>query len=168
MSKEIVIVAAFGINREIGKDNQLPWSIKAEMDHFRKTTLKGTVLMGTNTALSIGTVLKGRKNLVLTKRGKAPFPGQISVASLEEALSHTETDSLMIIGGESLYRQFMPVADKLIVSHIDVEVPDADAFFPEIDPAVFKQTSADIHLSNDEITPNFAVWEFVRIKPTEH
>lgn len=165
MSKEIIIVAAFGINREIGKDNKLPWSIKAEMDHFRKTTIKGTVLMGTNTALSIGSVLKGRKNLVLTSRGKAPFPGQISVTSLEQALAHTETDSLMVIGGESLYRQFMPVADKLIVSHVDLEVPGADAFFPEIDPEVFKQTSADVHLSNDDTTPNFAVWEFDRIKP---
>lgn len=163
MSKKIILVAAFGVNREIGKDNALPWKIPAEMAHFRRTTMGKTILMGSKTALSIGKVLPGRKNLVLTTKGKAPFAGQIAVDSIETALKHTDGDELLIIGGQSLYEQFMPLADELIISHIDVEVPGADAFFPAIDEDVeFTQTYADVRLSNDENIPHFAIWHFRR------
>jgi len=165
MNKKITIVVAHGKNLAIGVGNKLPWSIRAEMDHFRKTTMGHAILMGSNTARSIGKPLPGRKNLVLTSQKQSPVPGMTPVHSLKEALGHVDGDELMIIGGESLYREFMPVADRLIVSYIDLDVPDADAFFPEIDKEVFTHVSTDLHLSNSADTPHFAIWEFDRIAP---
>lgn len=163
MSPKIVIVAAHGRNREIGKDNKLPWSIPAEMKHFRRTTLGRTLLMGRKTAESLGGALKQRTNLVLTRSNTVPYEGMIPVASLKEALEHATKDNsdLLIIGGEEVYRQFVDQADTLIISYVSVDVPDADAFFPEIDDALFVQTSAVPHLSDNE-APDFAVWTFER------
>lgn len=161
MNKTITIVAAHAKNRAIGVRNKLPWSIRAEMDHFRKTTMGHAILMGSNTARSIGKALPGRKNLVLTSQQKSPIPGMTPVHSLREALAQVEGDELMIIGGESLYREFLPVADRLIISYIDLDVPDADAFFPEIDSS-FEHTTTDLRLSNKPDVPHFAIWEFQR------
>ena len=162
MTPKIVIVAAFGRDHAIGQNNTLPWKIKREMQHFRRTTLNQTVLMGRKTAESIGAALKDRKNLVLTRSGKAPYPGQIAVSSIEEALTKTDGDSLMVIGGAEVYELCLPLADRLIISYIAVDVPNADAFFPTIDDAVFRMESAVPHRSDGD-DPDFAIWTFNRI-----
>lgn len=162
MSPKIVILAAHGRNREIGKDNTLPWNIPAEMKHFKRSTIGRTVLMGRKTAQSLGGALKNRTNLVLTHGDTAPYRDMIPVASLEEALEHVEGSELVIIGGEQVYRQFIDRADKIVVSYISIDVEGADAFFPEINLDIFEQTGAEPHLSEMPDTPDFAIWTFER------
>lgn len=165
--KTITMVAAHGRNREIGKDGRLPWKIPSEMAHFRKVTMGHAVLMGRVTAESIGKPLPGRKNLVLTSATRSPVPGMTPVHSLAEALRQVEGDELMIIGGEMLYKEFLHQADRLIVSYIDLDVPDADAFFPKVDPAEFAHNGSEVHLSNGEDTPHYAIWYYDRIAPKQ-
>jgi len=160
---KIVLLAAYARNRAIGRNNTLPWSIRSEMAHFRRVTMGHTVLMGRHTAESIGSALKGRKNLVLTHRDTAPYSGQRAVRSLQDALKQTEGDTLIVIGGEQLYRQCLPLADELIITYVAMDVPDADAFFPEIDET-FEQLSAEPHLSDSD-EPDYAIWRFQRRVP---
>ena len=132
MKPKIVLVAAMGLHREIGRRNTIPWRIPTEMQHFKRATLDTTVVMGRLTAESIGMKLPRRKNLVLTSHKQAPYPGQTPVRSMEEAIALTTTQELMVIGGSKVYELFAPVADRMILTNVDVVVAGADAFFPEI------------------------------------
>jgi len=157
---KIVLVAAYARDRVIGRNNTLPWSIRSEMAHFRRVTMGHTILMGRRTAESIGCALKGRKNLVLTHRDTAPYEGQHVAHSLQDALKQVEGDTLIVIGGEQLYRLCMPLADELIITYIAMDVPDADAFFPEIGEE-FEHVSSEPHLSESD-EPDYAIWRFRR------
>ena len=168
MSVKIIMVAAHGKNREIGRGNKLPWRIPAEMQHFKRYTLGRTILMGRKTAESLGSALKQRNNLVLTHGDTAPYPDMIPVSTLQEAVEFTRSrggSELVIIGGEEVYRQFIEQADKLIISYVSIEIPDADAFFPEIPEDLFEMTSAVPHLSDTPSIPDFSVWTFERFVP---
>ena len=132
MKPKIILVAAMGLNREIGVRNTIPWHIPSEMLHFKRVTLNTTVVMGRLTAESIGMKLPKRHNLVLTSHGQAPYPGQTPVRSLHEAIAQTKTPELMVIGGSKVYELFAPLADRMILTSVDITVGDADAFFPVI------------------------------------
>lgn len=161
MTPTIVIVAAHGRHRELGRQNTIPWTIKEDMRHFRRVTMGKTVLMGRKTAESIGRPLSGRKNLILTRGDTPPYPGQSVVHSLEEALAQTDGDELMVIGGGEVYAQTLPLADKLIITYVAIDVPDADTFFPEVDQSLFTMTSAVPHMS-ETADPSYAFWTFQR------
>lgn len=136
------VVAMSTRNYAIGKTNTLPWKIPSDMARFKAITSHHVVLMGTKTALSIGRVLPNRVNLVLTRSGKAPYSGQIAVASMDEAIrvakEHTAAmpsakQVLYVIGGEAVYREAIPYLTGQHVTLIDVAVPGADAFWPQAD-----------------------------------
>lgn len=163
----IIIVAAHARNNAIGRDGKLPWSIKEEMNHFRRVTMGHAVVMGRKTAESIGRFLVGRKNIVLTTQDRAPFPGQIIATSLQEAAEIAGHDEdLYVIGGAQVYRDAFPLADRLIISYISMDVPDADAFLPDVDESVFqmRRDLTEVHASNDPSVPDFAIWTFDRIR----
>lgn len=161
MNKKLIIVAAMGENREIGMDNKLPWSIPADMAHFRKLTMGQTLLMGRKTAESIGFKLKGRDSLVMTHQDRAPYPGQHVVRSLEEAFERSPGD-LYLVGGAQLYRDYIHLADELHITYVAKTIPEADAFFPEIDMKLFQQISAMPYLPEDPNIPDYAFWVFRR------
>lgn len=124
----ITLIAAIGKNREIGKDNQLLWDIPEEMKVFIEHTRNKTVLMGRKTFESIGKPLPNRKNIVISK-SVSEIPGTTVYSSLDSALQHECTD-VVVIGGEQIYRLALPLSDELILSHVNVEYPDADSYFP--------------------------------------
>ncbi len=128
----ITVIVACGLNRAIGKDNGLLWRLPDDMRLFRANTLGRTVLMGRNTAESIGRALPKRRNLVWTSRDEAPFPGQEVVHSLEEALNLTGGDELCVIGGARVYAHALPVARRLKITVVE-DAPEADTFLPPID-----------------------------------
>lgn len=164
MTPKIIVIAARGRNREIGKNNKLPWHIPAELQHFKRYTLGRTILMGRKTAESLGKALPQRNNLVLTHADSAPFPNMIPVSSLEEALEFTvanDGSELVIIGGEDVYRQFIHRADKLIITYVSTIVLGADAFFPEVDESVFEITKTEPHLNDNG--PDYAIWTYERL-----
>lgn len=135
ISTAISIVVAMGKNRVIGANNALPWQLPKDMERFRQLTMGKPVIMGQKTFASLSKALPGRTNIVLTLDKKFQAPGCFMAHSIEEALQiakEKNTKEAMIIGGASVYKQFLPLADKMYLTLIDAEFA-GDAFFPEFD-----------------------------------
>ncbi|MFH1509604.1 MAG: dihydrofolate reductase [Candidatus Nealsonbacteria bacterium] len=129
----ISIIVAIGNNLVIGKDNKLPWDLPADMDHFQQKTLGKPMIMGQKTFESIGRPLPQRTNLILTLDENFSQEGCIIAHSIDEALDKLKDfEEIMIIGGVSIYKQFLPIADRMYLTLIDGEF-EGDAFFPEFD-----------------------------------
>ena len=132
----ISAIVAYGNNREIGKDNQIPWHLPNDLKWFKKTTLNQHVLMGRKNFEAMGKPLPKRTNIVVTRNPFFLATGCLTAHSIEEGIELAqghEIDELFIIGGEQIYTYCIPFYDKLYLTHIDVSIPDADTFFPEID-----------------------------------
>lgn len=133
---DLVLIAALDRRRAIGKGNALPWHLPDDLKRFKALTLGKPVLMGRKTAQSLGRALPGRRNLVLTRSGRAPFEGMQAVASLDEALDDAARDgagTLCVIGGAEVYALALPRATTLHLTHVETVVEAADAFFPDYD-----------------------------------
>jgi dihydrofolate reductase len=132
---EIVIVAAVAKNRVIGKDNRLLWNIPEDMAHFKALTAGHTVVMGRKTWESLPPrfrPLPGRRNIVISRQKDYAAPGAEVADSLENALKLASTaTTVFVIGGGQIYRQAMPLADRLEITEVDLE-PEGDAWFPGI------------------------------------
>ena len=127
----ISMIAAVGKNRELGKGNELIWRISEDLKFFKATTMGHPIIMGRKTFESLPKALPGRKNIVITFNKTYTAEGAVVVHSVEEAVAAADTDEAFIIGGESIYKAFLPVCDKMYLTLIDGEDKDADAFFPE-------------------------------------
>lgn len=140
----IYLVAAIGRNNEIGRNGELPWRLKDEFAHFRRITTGKTVVMGRKTMESLPGPLRERTNLVMTRSDK-PLPVAFLKTNFENVMARAKYEPVMVIGGEEIYRQFMPHATALLLSHVNLELTDCDAFFPEIDRDVwqYEQILAD-------------------------
>ena len=99
---DLVLIAAHDRRQAIGRGNALPWHLPDDLKRFKALTLGKPVLMGRRTAESIGRALPGRPNLVLTRGGRAPYEGQVPVASLDEAMARAAAPELVVIGGGEL------------------------------------------------------------------
>lgn len=132
MTKSIIV--AMGKEREIGVGPSLPWRIPEDMRRFKELTTGHTIIMGRKTYESIGKPLPNRTNIIVTKNQNYEAPGCIVVHSLDEALEKTDPgEEVFVIGGATIYKQTLPVADKMYVTEVDEIYPDADVFFPEFD-----------------------------------
>ncbi|MFD1954744.1 dihydrofolate reductase [Paenibacillus thailandensis] len=140
----ITMIAAMANNRAIGFENGLPWRLPADMAYFVRMTTGKTVLMGRKTFESFGgKPLRNRRNVVFTRQENAFFEGCETVNSVEEALRrYRDEEELMIIGGGEIYRLFMPYADKLLLTEIDLDVQNADSYFPEVNPGQWALTNS--------------------------
>ena len=130
----ISMIAAIGKNNELGKNNDLIWRFKEDMNFFKEQTMGKPMAMGYKTFYSLrgGKPLPGRKHIVLTSRNLEENDQVVIVRSLEELLEYIETykDEVMIIGGASIYKAMIDYADKLVLTEIDAEDKNADAYFP--------------------------------------
>ena len=147
----ISIIAAIGKNNELGKDNKLIWNIKEDLKFFKDTTMGYPVLMGKNTFLSLPKVLPGRKNIVISDVDL--INNEIEVyKSLKEFFTKYEEykDELFVIGGASIYAQFIDLATKLYLTEIDAECKCADVYFPKFDKTKYKREILSEH-SLDEL-----------------
>ncbi|AOA59419.1 dihydrofolate reductase [Acinetobacter larvae] len=148
-SIEVVHVVAMDRQGCIGKDNQLPWHISADLQHFKAITQGGVVVMGRKTLESMGRTLPNRVNWVITRDPNWQFNGAKVAHSIEQALQQALADvqassknsSIFIIGGGEIFQQTMPLADRLELTHIDLDV-QGDAYYPEI-PAAFSKTHSE-------------------------
>jgi len=131
----ISVIAAVGKNRELGKNNKLLWDIPEDMEHFRTKTRGHAVIMGRKTYESIGHALPARPNIIITRDDTfKTTDGSFIVHSLDEAIAlgkEKEKDELFIIGGANIYAQAIDIADKLYITEIHQDFPDADTFFPD-------------------------------------
>jgi len=156
---EIVIIAAVAKNRVIGRDNQLLWSVPEDMAHFKALTLGHAVLMGRKTWESLPArfrPLPGRRNIVVSRQPAYPAPGAELAPSLQAALALAGGQTVFIIGGADLYRQALPLADRLELTELDL-APAGDAWFPEFSPADWQET-ASRPLGNGPVSGRFVTY----------
>ena len=126
------MIVAMDQNRIIGRDNQMPWHLPADLQYFKRRTLGKPVVMGRKTILSIGRALPQRTNIVLTRQRDFVFAGCQVVHSFDEAIQEAgDVAEVVIIGGGTLYEQFLDRADRLYVTEIQHSF-DGDTSFPEI------------------------------------
>jgi len=142
--KNISIIVAIAQNNGIGRNNQLLWHIPADMKRFKQITLGHTVIMGRNTFLSLpGGPLKNRRNVVISDNPSESFEGCEMVYSIREALEKCDPGAEnFVIGGASLYRQFLPLTNRLYITRVNKPF-EADTFFPEIDPVEWEVVSQE-------------------------
>ena len=134
----ISIIAAIGENNELGKDNKLIWHIKEDMQYFREMTMNKKVIMGLKTYLSLPGVLKNREYIVLsTTQPNLPNAHVFHDFDLLLKYLNTLDEEIMVIGGASIYKLFLPYADYLYLTEILAE-SEADAYFPEVKEEDFK------------------------------
>ena len=163
---KISLIVARADNGVIGVENQLPWHLPCDLQYFKRITLGKPVVMGRKTFESIGRPLPGRTNVVVTTNTDWSAPGVRVVHSLADAFTKAEAqadldgvDEVMLIGGATLYREAMPLVDRMYVTQVALR-PDGDAFFDAPDPEQFERTAAETH-SADGTTPahTYEVWD---------
>lgn len=146
----ISIISAIASNGAIGKKNSLPWYLPADLKHFKEKTTGKTIVMGLNTFKSIGKPLPNRKNVVLTTDTSFQFEGITVAHSIEEVLEMTKNDEeVMICGGASVYKQFLPLAEKLYLTYIHHDF-EGDIFFPDFNKDEWKETSKEDHQPDEK------------------
>ena len=165
---KIVLVAAIGENSVIGREGQLPWRLKSDLQHFRKLTLNRPVIMGRKTHESIGKLLEGRTNIVLTRDLSLVAKGAVLATSLDAALAYARTDAakrgvdeIMVIGGGDIFAATMPMADRLEITHVRAS-PEGDALFPVIDSEVWQEVSHEEHFAGPDDDADFTLATYVR------
>ena len=159
----ISMIAAMAKNNVIGIKNGLPWDLPADMKHFRETTSGKTVIMGARTFESIGKALPKRRNIVITLDKNQIAEGAEIVFSLDEAIESCKNEGeVMIIGGASIYRQFLPKAQRVYLTVIDGEF-EGDAFFPEMDMNEWKIVNEEKHEADEKNSHPYAFKVFERV-----
>jgi dihydrofolate reductase len=139
----ISAIVAVGKNRIIGRDNQIPWYLPADLQYFKRTTLDHHIIMGRNSFQSIGRPLPKRTNVVISRDPFFIATGCVRAFSIPEALKiakeNGETEAFIIGGGE-IYKQSVDLWTRLYLTEVDVDVAeksadeeDADVFFPDVD-----------------------------------
>ncbi|MCG3204745.1 MAG: Dihydrofolate reductase [Elusimicrobia bacterium] len=119
-------------DRVIGRDNQLPWHLSEDLVRFKKITSGHPIVMGRKTYESIGKPLPGRRNIVVTRSETMKIEGADTVHSLKEALQLAGEGETFVIGGATLFKEALPIADKLYMTLIHHDVP-GDVHFPDFD-----------------------------------
>ena len=166
-SLPLCLIAALAQNRVIGRDNQLPWHLPADLKHFKALTLGKPIIMGRKTWDSLGRPLPGRLNLVISRQPGLQLEGAEVFASLDAALQRAEAwalvqgvDELMLIGGAQLYGQALPQADRLYLTRVELS-PEGDAWFPELDASTWQCSAAEAHEATEQ-TPAYAFETWIR------
>jgi dihydrofolate reductase len=157
----VSLIAALDENFAIGREGQLPWHLPDDLRWFKQLTLGKYVLMGYKTALAIGHALPDRHNLVLSRRHQAPFPGQHTVRSLEEARALAGGTGLMVIGGGEVYAAALPMARRLYLTWVNAAVSGADTFFPGIHFSEWTEVSRVHHKADAEHKYSFDMVEYI-------
>jgi dihydrofolate reductase len=136
----ISMIVARSRNHVIGRDNQMPWKISADLQFFKRVTMGHPVIMGRKTWESIGRPLPGRRNIVVSRNANYEPTGAELASSLDEALNQlSEVPRVFVIGGEQLFRQAFDKADRLYITEININVEGGDTFFEVPNPLDWKE-----------------------------
>ena len=158
------IIVAIAENYAIGKKGELLCHLPADLKHFKEITSGKTVLMGERTFYSLPKhPLPNRRNIVLTDVPGKTFDGAEVAYSLDELHQKVaDEQEAFVIGGGMVYRQMMPLADKLYITHIHHSWEDADTFFPEIDLKTWKSVSAVRHEADEKNPYAYTFAEYIK------
>lgn len=139
-------IVAMAENRVIGKNNQLPWRLPADLKHFKALTTGHPILMGRKTYESIGKPLPHRTNIILTRDASYQAPGCQVVTTIKAAIAQATAEGhseIFIIGGAEIYRQLLPDIERIYLTIVH-ETFEGDAFFPEL-PAAWREIKREEH-----------------------
>lgn len=158
----VTLIAAIARDNALGKDNDLIWHLPADLIRFKKTTSGHHIIMGRNTYESIGKPLPNRTSVIITRNPDYKAEGCIVVNSLEEALKVVKNDETpYIIGGAQIYKQALHYANKLDITEVHHSF-DADVFFPEINTAIWKETSREDFTADEKNKYNYSFVTYER------
>jgi len=152
------LIAAVAENGVIGKDNKLPWHLPADLQFFKKTTLGHPIIMGRKNFESIGRMLPGRTNIVLTKNPDFIADGIKIANSLNEAFkiaSDTDADECFVIGGSEIYKEALPFCQKLYITKVHGKF-EGNTYMPEFENN-FRKVSCEKHFKDEK---NAWDWDF--------
>jgi dihydrofolate reductase len=148
----ISLIAAMADDRVIGRHNRLPWHLPADLAHFKRLTLGKPILMGRRTWESLPGLLPGRIHIVVSRDAGYRAEGALVVPSPEAAIAAAaKAEELMVVGGETLYRAMLPLAERMYLTMIGARI-EGDAHFPEWDPASWREIARETR-PRDERNP---------------
>ena len=157
----LALIAAVARNGAIGRNNDLLWREADDQRHFRRVTMGCPVVMGSKTWGSLPDrfrPLPGRRNVVITRQAEWQAPGAEVAASMQAALALlADAPKVFVIGGAQIYALAMPLADELVLTEIDADLPGT-VFFPAIDRAAFDETARDARVSGDGVPYSFVTY----------
>ena len=163
----LTIISAITPNRAIGWHGQLLYHLSADLRRFKALTTGHTVVMGRKTFESLPKgALPNRRNIVLSRHsGAEAFPGAEAYASLQEALKACSADEqVFVIGGESVYAEALPLADRLCLTHIQAIPDEADAYFPEYEAEEWCKVFEEAHEADERNAVSYTFVDYERIK----
>jgi dihydrofolate reductase len=150
------MIVATADNNVIGKDNDMPWHLPADLAYFKKITLGKPIIMGRKTFESIGRPLPGRRNIVISRDEKYTAVGIDTVTSVEQALAlvngsngNEAVEEIMVIGGGAIYAHCLPKADRLYVTKIDATIA-GDTRFPDYDDGNWQEVSNELRKADEK------------------
>lgn len=129
----IGLIVARSKNNVIGKNGEIPWKIKGEQKQFRELTTGNVVVMGRKSYEEIGHPLPNRKNIIVSKRKKFTGENLVTVGSLQEAITISNDENIYISGGYGLFKESLPLVDKMYITEVDITIDNGDVFFPQFD-----------------------------------
>ncbi len=166
----LVLVAAVGENGVIGREGQLPWKLRSDLQHFKRVTLNKPLIMGRKTYESIGHALPGRTNIVLSRDLSQKAPGAVLATSFDGALAYARddakkrgTDEIMVIGGSDVFALAMPKADRLEITRVHMS-PEGDVLFPPIDEAQWREVRRELHQRGPADDVDFTILTYERVR----
>ena len=137
----ISLIVAMARNRVIGSNNQMPWHLPADFAYFKRITLGHPIVMGRKTFESIGRILPGRRNIVVSRNRNFQVDGAEVMHSVDEAISGCQgNEEVFVIGGADLYAAALPHADRLYITEVDV-TPEGETLFPVVDKSSWLETA---------------------------
>lgn len=157
------MIAAMARNRVIGRNGTLPWRLPADMRHFVRLTRGKPVITGRRNFQDIGKPLPGRHNIVLTRDPLFAAPGCTVVRDAEAAIRAAGTaEEIMVIGGEAVYRRFLPLADRLYLTVVEADF-EGDTHFPEIDSAAWRERTREVRPADADNPHALTFLEYDRV-----
>ncbi|MEO1262672.1 MAG: dihydrofolate reductase [Bacteroidota bacterium] len=162
----ISAIVATAKNNVIGRNNDIPWYLPADLKYFKKTTLGHHIVMGRKSFLSIGRPLPKRTNIIITRDPFFMASGCIVCHSLETALETAKEngeEEVFIIGGGQVYAQSMHLLDKIYLTEVDLEV-EGDVFFPQLKMEEWQEIKNEPHLPDEKNEHAYTFKIFTRIK----
>ncbi|MGE7623833.1 dihydrofolate reductase [Viridibacillus sp. NPDC096237] len=156
----ISLIVAHDEKNVIGLNNAMPWHLPGDLAYFKRTTMGKPMIMGRKTFESIGKPLPGRTNIVITRDEKYAEEGIVIVHSLEDALveAKKESEEIMIIGGEQIFRMTLPMADRLYVTKIEKQY-EGDTFFPSYGGEWQIVSQSEVNETEDGLKFSYLVYE---------
>ena len=147
--REISLIVARSKNNVIGKNKQIPWKIKGEQKQFKELTIGNVVIMGRKSYEEIGHPLQNRMNIVVSSTKNYTGENLVTVETLKQGIEIAGDDNIFIVGGYGLFKEAIPLVDKMYITEVDIEIKDGDVFFPEFNQEEFEKVIGEI--AGDEI-----------------